>query len=97
VRYVRKGEVIPEIELKFARDDLDDYQIRTRKKLPLSGMDLWFSSIEVNVAFKEELLKSPKDMEDAKHLRIIYSGRINENEIDKVKGMIRKLRLSRIR
>ena len=97
VRYVRKGEVIPEIELKFARDVLDDYQLKTKKKLPLSGMDVWFSSIEVNIAFKEELLKSPKDLEDAKHLRIIYSGKINENEINKVKDMIRKYRLSKIR
>jgi hypothetical protein len=97
VRYVRKGEVIPEIELKFTRDDLDDYQLKTKKKLPLSGMDVWFSSIEVNIAFKEELLKSPKDLEDAKHLRIIYSGKIDEKEISKVKGMIRKYRLSKIR
>ena len=94
VRYTRKGGHIPEVELKFARDELDEYQFRTRKKLPLSGLDLWFSSIEMNIAFKEELLKSPKDMDDAKHLRIIYSEKINEKEIGKIKGMIRKFRLS---
>jgi len=94
VRYVRKGHFIPEIELKLAKDELDDYQIRTRKKLPLTGLDLYFSSIEMNIAFKEELLRSEKDMDDAKHLRIIYSDVLDENEITKIKAEIRRLRLS---
>jgi len=94
VRYVRKGRFIPQIELKFPRDELDDYQFKTRKKMPLTGLDFWFSSPEVNVAFKEELLKSPKDLGDAKHLRIIYSEKINEKEIEKVKRMIRRFRLA---
>jgi hypothetical protein len=94
VRYVRKGHFIPEMELKLAKDELDDYQIRTRKKLPLTGMDLYFSSIEMNIAFKEELLKSEKDMDDSKHLRIIYSDVLDENEITKIKAQIRRLRLS---
>jgi len=94
VRYIRKGLHIPEVELKFARDALDEYQFKTKRKLPLSGLDLWFSSIEMNIAFKEELLKNPKDMDDAKHLRIIYSEKINEKEIEKIKGMINKHRLA---
>ena len=94
VRYVRKGHFIPEMELKLAKDELDDYQIRIRKKLPLTGLDLYFSSIEMNIAFKEELLKSEKDMDDSKHLRIIYSDVLDENEIAKIKAQIRRLRLS---
>lgn len=94
VRYVRKGHFIPEMELKLAKDELDDYQIRTRKKLPLTGLELYFSSIEMNIAFKEELLRSEKDMDDAKHLRIIYSDVLDENEITKIKAKIRRLRLS---
>ena len=80
--------------LKMAKDELDDYQIQTRKKLPLTGLDLYFSSIEMNIAFKEELLKSEKDMDDAKHLRIIYSDVLDEKEITKIKADIRRLRLS---
>ncbi|HEY6586521.1 MAG TPA: hypothetical protein VIY97_05040 [Candidatus Methanoperedens sp.] len=94
VRYVRKGHFIPEMELKMAKDELDDYQIQTRKKLPLTGLDLYFSSVEMNIAFKEELLKSEKDMDDAKHLRIIYSDVLDEKEITKIKADIRRLRLS---
>jgi hypothetical protein len=93
VRYIRKGSHIPQIELKLSKDALDDYQIETRKKLPFTGLDLYFSSIEMNIAFKEELLKSEKDMEDARHLRIVYGTKINEAEIKKIKQMIRRLRL----
>ncbi|VVB52879.1 Uncharacterised protein [uncultured archaeon] len=93
VRYVRKGHFIPEMELKMAKDELDDYQIKTRRKLPLTGLDLYFSNIEMNIAFKEELLKSEKDIDDANHLRIIYSDILDENEIKKIKADIRRFRL----
>ena len=93
-RYTKKDNPLPEIELKFAKDMLDNYQLKTRKKFPLTGLDLYFSSIEMNIAFKEELLKSQKDMEDAKHLRIVYSDDLNEDEINKIKKEIRRLRLN---
>ncbi|MBI2675930.1 MAG: hypothetical protein HYX24_05700 [Candidatus Aenigmarchaeota archaeon] len=93
IRYFRKGSVLPEMEVKLAKDQLDEYQLETRKKLPFTDMDFYFSSVEMNIAFKEELLKSPKDIEDARHLRIIYEGKTDEKEIEKIKGEIRRLRL----
>jgi hypothetical protein len=93
VRYTYKDKPVPEMELKFAKDELDDYQLSTRKKIPLTGLDVYFSSIEMNVAFKEEYLKSDKDMEDARHLRLIFGDEINEDEIRRIKAMIRRLRL----
>ena len=95
VRYVRKGGNFfpPEMEIKFVKDELDELQIKTRKKIDFTGLDIWFSSIEFNVAFKEELLKSNKDLEDARHFRIIYKDKINENLINDIKKMIIRLRL----
>ncbi|MBU0907847.1 MAG: hypothetical protein KKD18_04200 [Nanoarchaeota archaeon] len=94
VRYVREGTLLPpEMEVKFAKDELDELQLKTRKKIPFTGLDIWFSSIEMNIAFKEELLKSPKDLEDARHLRKIYEGDINENFIEEIKRKIKKERL----
>jgi len=95
VRYTRKGEFLPEMEVKLAKDSLDEYQLENRMKLPFTGLDVYFSSIEGNIAFKEELLKSDKDMEDARHLRIVYKGKINEKEIDKIKQEIKRLRLKK--
>ena len=93
IRYIRKGEFLPEMEFKFSKDEIDEIQLKERVKLPLSGSDFWFSSIEANIAFKEELLKSEKDLEDARHLRLIYTNEVDEEEIEKFKKLIRKLRL----
>ncbi len=94
VRYTLKNQPLPEMEIKFAKDELDELQLRTRTKLPLTGLDVWFSSIDMNIAFKEELLKSEKDLKDAEHLRKVYAEQVNEGEITHIKKMIKKLRLS---
>lgn len=96
VRYVRKGTFLPpEMEIKFVKDELDELQMKTRKKLDFTGLDLWFSSVEFNIAFKEELLGSDKDLEDAKHLRLIYKEEVDNAFIEKIKEKIRKLRLKK--
>ena len=46
VRYTRKGEFLPEMELKFAKDELDDEQINSRRKIPFTKLNVYFSSIE---------------------------------------------------
>src|SRR3989344_2419302 len=69
VRYTDNDEFFPpEMEMKFAKDEIDELQLKTRKKLPFTGLNIWFSSIEMNIAFKEEFLKTDKDIEDARHL-----------------------------
>lgn len=93
VRYIKNGEYLPEMELKLAKDIIDELQLATRKKLPFTGLGLWFSGIEMNIAFKEELLKSDKDIKDANHLRIIYKNEIMEAEIERIKKLIRELRM----
>ena len=95
VRYVLRSEGYfpPEMEIKFPKDFLDEEQLKERVKLPLTGLDIYFSSIESNIAFKEELSKSDKDMEDAQHLRIIYENKFDEYKINKIKKKIRELRL----
>jgi len=95
VRYVENSEGLfpPEMEVKLAKDYLDEQQLNERIKMPLTDLDLYFSPVEWNIAFKEELLKSDKDIEDAKHLRIIYSSEIDQQKIDEIKNQIRKIRL----
>lgn len=94
VRYVydEEGYFPPEMEIKFPKDKLDEEQLKERTKFPLTGVDVYFSTIESNIAFKEEYLKSDKDMEDARHLRIIYKDKIDENKIKEIKDKIKKYR-----
>ena len=94
IRYVWKSEGFfpPEMEVKFAKDKLDEEQIKERTRLPLTGLNVYFSSIESNIAFKEEFLGAQKDIDDAKHLRIIYKGKIDESKIKDIKEKIIKYR-----
>lgn len=92
VRYTRENELLPEMELKMVKDELDKYQLKTKTKLPLTGLDIWFSSVNMNIAFKEHLLKSDKDLEDAKHLRIVYEELVDEKEIAKIERLIDRCR-----
>ena len=93
VRYTYQDSPLPEMEVKFAVDELDSYQLKTRTKIPSTGLDIYFGSVNMNIAFKEEYLKSEKDLEDAKHLRKVYSDIIDEEEISNIKQKIKKLRL----
>ena len=93
VRFTWKDKELPEMEVKFAKDILDEYQLKNRVKLELTGLDIWFSNVNVNIAFKEELLKSSKDLEDARHLRIVYAEQVDEKEIQSVKQLIQRFRL----
>jgi hypothetical protein len=97
VRYTRKENKMfpPEMDIHFAKDELDRLQLSERQKIVFSGLDVWFSSIEFNIAFKEELLKTEKDMEDARHLRKLFDGDFSEEKINKIKAMIKILRRKR--
>jgi len=94
VRYTYSDSFLPEMELRFVSDPLDEYQIQTRTKIPLTGLDIYFSTVEMNIAFKEFYLKSDKDLEDAKHLRMVYADSLREEEIVKIKKMIQQWRMS---
>jgi|SRR3989338_3166688 len=90
VRYTYKDKHVPEMEVKFAKDELDMLQLQSRIKLPSTGLDVWFGIIEMNIAFKEDYLKSDKDIEDARHLRIVFD--VDERKINECKKIIRMYR-----
>ena len=81
------------MEIHFVKDEIDELQLATRQKLEFVDVDIWFSSIDMNIAFKEELLRDDKDIKDAKHLRLIYKDKISEENINNIKAMIIRLRL----
>mgnify|MGYP001585555415 CR=1 FL=1 len=46
------------------------------------------SNLELQIAFKEIVLKSPKDMEDARHLRNNGKGHLDEMLLQKYERML---------
>lgn len=95
VRYIKKGQFVPEMEIKFTKDLLDNHVLNSRIKIPETKLDVYFANMEATIAFKEELLGSDKDMEDARHLRILYKNNLNEEEINHIKKEIRRQRLGK--
>jgi len=92
IRYTRKHAFLPQMEVKFAKDRIDEQQLQHPVKLPLTGIDVLFGDLETNIAFKEAYLKSDKDLEDARHLRIVFKEQISEEKINKAKQLIQQLR-----
>jgi hypothetical protein len=90
VRYTYRDQHVPEMEIKFAKDALDTLQLKNRMKIPQTGLDVWFGTPEMTIAYKEDYLKSDKDMEDAKHLRIVFDA--EERKINECKKLIRMYR-----
>jgi len=92
VRYIFQDNESPNMEIKFVKDNLDLYQIEHRQKYPETKLDVWFAPLECCIAFKENFLKSKKDLEDAKHLRIVYSDSLDINKLKEYVNMLRKYR-----
>lgn len=91
VRYVRLHSFVPEMEIKFAKDELDRYALASKTKIPQTQIDIYFSEPELNIAVKEELLTSQKDLEDARHTRLVLD--VNEEKIAEYKKLIHRWRL----
>ena len=90
IRFARKEKVIPNIELKFAKKFLDKISIDKKIEVIIGKNTLFVSPIELQIAYKEKVLKSPKDMEDALHLREVFKDKIEKEKIKYYEELIRK-------
>jgi len=88
VRFAKKGKVIPNIELKFAKTRFDEISLEKTMAVKLDGVELVISHLELQIAFKEQVLKSPKDVEDANHIRTIAKGHLDISLIKKYEAML---------
>jgi hypothetical protein len=64
IRITKKGSFIPNIELKFVKNDLDRYSLDHRMHVKLSHRSLYLSPFEMQIPYKL-FLGSEKDIEDA--------------------------------
>lgn len=88
VRFAKKGTVIPNVELKFAKNIFDDISLNKTLQVNVGQEEYIISNLELQIAFKEIVLKSPKDMEDARHIRNVAKGYLNERLIKKYEVML---------
>jgi len=80
LRFSKKGEFIPNMEVKNAAHTLHQYALDNRLELLLNGRKVFISPLELQVAYKL-YLGSEKDLEDARFLYQLFKGHLNEKTL----------------
>lgn len=76
IRAVEKDTVIPNMEMKFVKDDFDRYALSHRLKAVFNGASIYISPIELQIPYKL-YLGSEKDIEDAIYLWDIFKDKLD--------------------
>lgn len=88
IRLAEKDKVIPNMEIKFVKDRLDEFSLAEKTRVMVKGGEIIISSIELQIAYKRFVLKSEKDLEDARHLQKLLD--IDEEKIKKYQVLLRE-------
>ncbi len=89
IRLANKGTFIPNIELKFIKNDLDLYSLEHRKQVKLAEGSLYISPLELQIPYKL-FLGSEKDIEDARFLFRLFKENL---DIRMLKMLLTKLKI----
>jgi len=71
LRFALKRKYIPNIELKFYKNDVEKWALKNRKKVILNNKTIFISPLELQIPFKL-FLGSEKDIEDARYLYTLF-------------------------
>lgn len=77
LRFAKKNRMIPNFELKMVKNDFEREVLKKRVQVMTSGGGLQISSIEAQIAYKEEILQTQRDLEDARHLEKLFDKHID--------------------
>jgi len=81
IRIAIKDTIIPNIELKYIKDEIDEFTIKNRVKITLNKKyNLYISPIEIEIPYKI-YLGSEKDIEDALYLWNIFKEKLDKKLI----------------
>ncbi len=82
IRFALKNSVIPNIEMKFAKNNIENWVLEHALSVKVDGKEMRISNIEMQIAFKL-YLGSEKDIEDAKYLYEFFKEALSEEELTK--------------
>jgi len=81
IRAAKKESIIPNIEMKFTKDDIDRFTMENRMEVHVANTNRFFiAPLEVEIPYKL-YLGSEKDIEDAVYLWEIFQKYINKKLI----------------
>ncbi len=92
VRFALKKEMFPNIELIPIDENrkAQHFEFSRPQKIRINDFEFKIPEIEFEIAYKETVLGSEKDMEDALHLRAFFSSAINDGRLKKYKTMLER-------
>jgi hypothetical protein len=79
---LKKNKIIPNVVLKWVKHKFEKIALEKSIIVKLSERNLKISPLELQIAFKKEVLKSPKDLEDARHTEKVSEGYLDTDLID---------------
>ena len=82
IRFAKRGIVIPNFEVKFMKNSVEEECFKQCLKVEMGKKVLQVSNLELQIVFKEKILKSEKDIEDARHLRMVFDEKLNKEKIE---------------
>jgi hypothetical protein len=88
IRFAKKDTMIPNIEFKWAKTKFDDLALANAITVTIDNSKMNVSQLELQIAFKEMVLKSPKDLEDAEHIKDVAREHLDTKLIKKYKEML---------
>lgn len=88
IRVSKKNRLIPNAEIKFAKNEIEYLAIKEKIKVCFDKNFLYFSPIELQIAYKL-FLGSDKDIEDARHLFNIFQQKINFRKLKTLAKILR--------
>lgn len=82
VRVAPDGEVVPNVELKYATDEFDRASIENAITASIGGYELPIGPLELQIAYKL-YLGTQKDFEDAVHLYTMFEESLTTTELER--------------
>lgn len=95
IRFSRKKEFIPNMELKFPKTELESWALSKRKRVKINSKTLFISPLELQISFKVFLGKggNEKDIEDAKYLYEMFKDKL---DLSVLREFNRKLKIEEL-
>ena len=90
IRTSKAKAVAPNIELKFAKDDIDRDSLNNSVTVIIGENKLLVSPIESQIAYKLYILTSDKDIEDANHLLEVFKDHLNKDKLEKYSAAFKR-------
>ncbi len=90
IRFAKRKNIIPNVEMKFAKNELEKETIKDNLTVMMLVGHIKISKIEQQIAYKELILGSQKDLEDAKHLETIFKKEIDKKLLEYYRERFRK-------